>query len=180
MTDPVITDEMKAALKRAAQIPNTPTDLTYECRKAVSGRGPRAYDWTDKPHRLVFDLSREVERLTADLAEKDRRIAELERERDDATGTLRYCEKQWGDERGVMIDKFVYERGRAEAAAARAEAVERELSEIADHMESECDSDSILHVVREAEADRDIYKARAQSAEAEAPASAMTCGQRLA
>lgn len=83
----------------------------------------------------------------------------LERERDEATGTLRYCEKQWSDERGVMIDKFVYERNRAEAA-------ESQLSEIAGHMDSECDSDSILHVVREAEADRDIYKDRAEAAEA--------------
>ena len=86
-------------------------------------------------------------------------VEEMERERDEATGTLRYCEKQWSDERGVMIDKFVYERNRAEAA-------ERQLSEIAGHMDSECDSDSILHVVREAEADRDIYKDRAASAEA--------------
>ncbi len=83
----------------------------------------------------------------------------LERERDEATGTLRYCEKQWSDERGVMIDKFVYERNRAEAA-------ESQLSEIAGHMDSECDSDSILHVVREAEADRNIYKDRAAAAEA--------------
>lgn len=90
----------------------------------------------------------------------------LERERDEATGTIRYCEKQWSEERGVMIDKFVCERNRAEAAEARAEAAERQLSEIAGHMDSECDSDSILHVVREAEADRDIYKDRAEAAEA--------------
>lgn len=102
------------------------------------------------------------------LAEKDKRIAELERERDDATGTIRYCEEQWSDERGVMIDKFVYERNRAEAAEARAEAAERQLSEIAGHMDSECDSDSILHGIREAEADRTIYKDRATSAESEA------------
>lgn len=99
------------------------------------------------------------------LAEKDKRIGELERERDEATGTLRYCEKQWSDERGVMIDKFVYERNRADAIA---EAAERQLSEIAGHMDSECDSDSILHGIREAEADRDIYKTRATAAEAEA------------
>jgi hypothetical protein len=67
-----------------------------------------------------------------------------------------------------MIDKFVYERNRAEAAEARAEAAERQLSEIAGHMDSECDSDSILHGIREAEADRTIYKDRATSAEAEA------------
>jgi hypothetical protein len=51
-----------------------PTELTYECRMAISGKGPRAFDWSDKPHRLVYDLSREVERLTAerDAARADR------------------------------------------------------------------------------------------------------------
>ena len=51
-------------LQADAGIPHLPTELTYECRMAVSGEGPRAFDWSDKPHRLVYDLSREVERLT--------------------------------------------------------------------------------------------------------------------
>ena len=63
-----ITDEMKRELQKNAGIPNMPTDLTYECRMAVSGEGPRAYDWSDKPHRLVFDLSRCVEALEVELS----------------------------------------------------------------------------------------------------------------
>ncbi len=50
-------------------IPHLPTQLTAECRFAISNEGPRAYDWTDKPHRLVYDLCREVERLTAERDE---------------------------------------------------------------------------------------------------------------
>jgi len=57
---------------------------------------------------------------------------------------------------------------RSTAAEARAEMAERELSKIAGHLDCECDSDSILHVIREAEADRNIYKERATTAEAEA------------
>lgn len=42
-------------------IPNLPTQLTYQAVMAISGEGPRAYDWQDKPHRIVYDLCREVE-----------------------------------------------------------------------------------------------------------------------
>jgi hypothetical protein len=52
-------------LQQRAGIPNIPTQLTYQARLAVSHEGPRAYDWEDKPHRLVFDLCREIERLHA-------------------------------------------------------------------------------------------------------------------
>jgi len=71
----VVPFEMKQELQRRAGIPHLPTDLTYECRMAISGDGPRAYDWKDKPHRLVYDLSRcvesqatEIDRLRAELA----------------------------------------------------------------------------------------------------------------
>lgn len=71
-------------LQADAGIPHLPTELTYECRMAVSGEGPRAFDWSDKPHRLVYDLSREVERLTA---ERDAALAMLARY-EQALGTL--------------------------------------------------------------------------------------------
>lgn len=39
--------------------------LVKDCRDAMNGEGPRAYDWSDKPHRLIYDLCREIERLSA-------------------------------------------------------------------------------------------------------------------
>jgi hypothetical protein len=62
-------DDLKNKLKIDAGLKNLPTDLTYDCRMAVSGQGDRAYEWTDKPHRLVFDLCAEIERLVAELGE---------------------------------------------------------------------------------------------------------------
>lgn len=38
---------------------------TNAYREAPSGQGPLAHEWSDKPHRLVYDLCREVERLQA-------------------------------------------------------------------------------------------------------------------
>lgn len=40
-------------------------------RLAVAGEGPQAAQWKDKPHRLVYDLAREVERLQAKLTGDD-------------------------------------------------------------------------------------------------------------
>jgi len=34
-------------------------------RNAVANKGPLAYEWSDKPHRLVYDLINEIERLRA-------------------------------------------------------------------------------------------------------------------
>jgi hypothetical protein len=52
-------------LKADAGLPHLPTQLTYECRLAISGQGPLAYTWEDKPHRLVYTLCREIERIAA-------------------------------------------------------------------------------------------------------------------
>jgi hypothetical protein len=41
------------------------TYTTEDYRNAPSGIGPLAATWKDKPHRLVYDLAGEVERLTA-------------------------------------------------------------------------------------------------------------------
>jgi len=43
------------------------THTTEDYRHAPSGDGPLAYTWKDKPHRLVYDLCRWVERLRAAL-----------------------------------------------------------------------------------------------------------------
>ena len=58
-----MTDEAKALveLQKAAGLKNTPTPLTHDLRIAVSGEGPRAYDWQDKPHRLLYDACAEIE-----------------------------------------------------------------------------------------------------------------------
>ncbi len=60
MTDKPDLDEL-ARLQKDCGIPHLPTPLTYDLRRAISGEGPRAYDWQDKPHRLVFDACREIE-----------------------------------------------------------------------------------------------------------------------
>ena len=68
MSDVATTAELEA-LKKAAGIPHLPTQLTFEARLAINGEGPRAYDWSDKPHRIVYDLCREIEK---NAAERDR------------------------------------------------------------------------------------------------------------
>jgi hypothetical protein len=61
---PVSQEELER-LKTNCNIPDMPTQMTYHLRLAPSGEGDYAYEWTDKPHRLVYDASREIERLTA-------------------------------------------------------------------------------------------------------------------
>ena len=46
-----------------------PTQMTYHLRLAPSGEGDWAYQWKDKPHRLIYDACREIERLTAIIQE---------------------------------------------------------------------------------------------------------------
>jgi hypothetical protein len=56
-------------LKNDCEIPDMPTQLTYHLRRAVSGEGDYADEWDNKPHRLVYDACREIERLTAIIEE---------------------------------------------------------------------------------------------------------------
>ena len=69
MSDVLATNAELEALKKAAGIPHLPTQLTFEARLAIGGEGLRAYDWSDKPHRVVYDLCREIEK---NAAERDR------------------------------------------------------------------------------------------------------------
>ena len=55
-------DELSAFQKKCG-IPHVPTQFTYELRAAISGAGPRASEWCDKPHRLVYDACRRIEEL---------------------------------------------------------------------------------------------------------------------
>lgn len=36
---------------------------TNDYYRAMEGEGPLAFEWTDKPHRLVYDLIQEIVRL---------------------------------------------------------------------------------------------------------------------
>ena len=65
---PVPQEELER-LKNDCEIPDMPTQLTYHLRRAVSGGGDYADEWNDKPHRLVYDACREIERLTAIIQE---------------------------------------------------------------------------------------------------------------
>ena len=52
-------------LQKDAGLRNPPSPFTYDFRMAVSGVGPRAFDWSDKPHRFVYDLCTYIENLEA-------------------------------------------------------------------------------------------------------------------
>ena len=54
-------------LKNDCEIPDMPTQMTYHLRLAPSGRGDYKYEWKNKPHRLIYDACREIERLTAQI-----------------------------------------------------------------------------------------------------------------
>lgn len=43
-------------LQKDASLQFMPTAITYWFRVAMSGKGPLAFEWKDKPHRLVSDL----------------------------------------------------------------------------------------------------------------------------
>lgn len=98
MTD----QEQKKQLQIDAGIPHLPTDLTYQCRIAIAGEGERGWEWQDKPHRLVYDLCRQVE------ADADR-IEALVKERDDLgrkLNTARYGQPDfaWSIHEAAMSD----------------------------------------------------------------------------
>mgnify|MGYP000157861302 CR=1 FL=1 len=43
-----------------------------EYRAAPSGEGPLSFEWSDKPHRLIYDLIEEVKRLRGLLDEQSK------------------------------------------------------------------------------------------------------------
>jgi len=54
-----------AELQNLANLKHRPTPLTYQLRLAVNGEGPRAYEWSDKPHRLLYDACDALEHAAA-------------------------------------------------------------------------------------------------------------------
>ena len=56
-------------LQKAAGLVNLPTPLTHDLRLGVAGEGPYAYDWKDKPHRLVYTACAQIEANALLIAE---------------------------------------------------------------------------------------------------------------
>lgn len=86
--DMIASQEQLAKLQKDCGIPSLPTQLTYWLRLGVSGIGPRAYDWSDKPHRLLYDACGEVERQSTLIAHQERRIEALREKLDQAADNL--------------------------------------------------------------------------------------------
>jgi hypothetical protein len=78
MMDEEISLEQLEKLKKDAGIANIPTQTTYHLRMGASGQGPRAYDWTDKPHRLLYDACAEIEEQDQTIIALTERIAVFE------------------------------------------------------------------------------------------------------
>lgn len=77
--------------------------------------------WAETDPRPRGELLAELTSLRADNKALTAEVADI-------TGTLKYCEECWSDERGTMIDKIQFERARAESFSA-------ELAEARKHLE---------------------------------------------
>lgn len=47
---------------------------------APGGQGDYADEWNNKPHRLIYDASREIERLTAIIQQMEQNFMEIPNE----------------------------------------------------------------------------------------------------
>jgi hypothetical protein len=65
--DPIVSEQELLRLKKDAGLDNMPTQDTYHYRMAMSNEGPRAYDWSDKPHRLIYDLCGTIEEMQVQI-----------------------------------------------------------------------------------------------------------------
>ena len=72
--------EALRGLQKDCGLKNAPTPLTYDLRRSVSGSGPYAGTWYDKPHRLLYDACSQIE---ADAARIAALLDELEAARAD-------------------------------------------------------------------------------------------------
>lgn len=71
----ICSDDLKK-LQNEANLEHTPTELTYRYRMAIIGEAVDddcllVRDWEDKPHRLVTDLCRHIEELSANNPHKE-------------------------------------------------------------------------------------------------------------
>jgi hypothetical protein len=72
-----VSEEELLRLKNNCRIPDMPTQMTYHLRLAPSGEGDYAYTWKDKPHRLIYDASREIERLNVRVKQLEDIVEQL-------------------------------------------------------------------------------------------------------
>lgn len=72
-----VSEEELLRLKNSCEIPDMPTQMTYHLRLAPSGEGDYAYTWKDKPHRLIYDSSREIERLNVRIQQLEDLVEQL-------------------------------------------------------------------------------------------------------
>jgi len=72
-----VSEEELLQLKNDCQIPDMPTQMTYHLRLAPSGEGDYAYTWKDKPHRLIYDASSEIERLNVRIGQLEDIVEQL-------------------------------------------------------------------------------------------------------
>jgi hypothetical protein len=69
MPEQEVTEEQLRKMYDYCRLEYFPTPFTYRLRKAVNGDLPSndilTKNWYDKPHRVVFDACREIEKLSA-------------------------------------------------------------------------------------------------------------------
>lgn len=102
MTEDLVSVEELRKLQKDCGTPKLPTQLTYQLRMAVSGYKADeifsyGYQWTDKPHRLVYTACAEIEEQSdriEDLTAENERLREaLERI---ASGKFEECDEDTG------------------------------------------------------------------------------------
>lgn len=57
--------DAKLKMQKDADLEHPPIDFTLPFRQAMSGEGKLAFTWSDKPHRLIYDLCRYIETAEA-------------------------------------------------------------------------------------------------------------------
>lgn len=119
MTDDLVSVEELRKLQKDCGTPKLPTQLTYQLRMAVSGYKADeifsyGYQWTDKPHRLVYTACAEIEeqadRIEALTTENERLREALERINDMRDGELAWFARAVA---GDALDRDGGEKARA-------------------------------------------------------------------
>jgi hypothetical protein len=68
-----MTPSLLKALSASSEPLLTRPDLSLrDYQLAIAWEGPLAWDWQDKPHRLIYDLCLEIQRLREELVMEKR------------------------------------------------------------------------------------------------------------